>query len=147
MGYLVSYPAGWTPSPATEAWKPGAPNFWDDPVGDRLESATAGFRGTSQRLAAGQTAEAWLNDYLAASPRCELSERVPVGGQIGTVDLNGCAGQGRLRGRVFDVVVVSGGRGYNFTMEGDVDKALWLAMLATVKFAPGSAVDATPGPR
>jgi hypothetical protein len=47
-------------------------------------------------------------------------------------------------GHIFDVVVVAGGRGYNFTMEGDVDHAFFLAMLATVVFTPGSAADTAP---
>ena len=64
---------------------------------------------------------------------------MPVGGETGVIDLNGCGGLGRLRGRVFDVVVVSGGRGYNFTMEGDVDHALLLAMLASVSLDPAGA--------
>src|SRR6476661_2778428 len=46
MGYTVDYPGGWTPTTATDLWLPSASNFWDDPVGDRLESSVAGFRGT-----------------------------------------------------------------------------------------------------
>jgi hypothetical protein len=140
MGYSVEYPAGWTATPATALWVPDAPNYWDDPVGDRLESAKAGFRGTSQPLADGQSAEQWLHDYLALEPTgCGERERVAVGDQTGTIGLNGCAGQGRLGGKVFDLVVVSGRRGYNFTMEGRVDHDFFLATLATVKFQPGSA--------
>ena len=146
MGYSVMYPTGWTPTAATEAWLPGASNFWDDPVGDRLESATAGFRGTSQPLASGQTPEQWLEEYLAGSPSCGDPEQVPVADEMGTVDLNGCAGQGRLGGRVFDVAVVSGDRGYNFTMEGEVDHAFFLAMLAAVTLEPASAVDSSSPP-
>ena len=50
--------------------------------------------------------------------------------------LNGCAGQGRLGGKVFDLILVNGYRAYNFTMEGDVNRDFLLAMLATVKFDP-----------
>lgn len=63
------------------------------------------------------------------------------GDGLGLIDLNGCDGLGRLGGKVFDVVIVAGGRGYNFTMEGDVTRSLLLAMLATVKFQPGRATD------
>lgn len=140
MGYRVEYPASWTATPATDLWMPDTPNYWDDPVGDRLESAKAGFRGTSQPLAKGQSADEWLHDYLDSEPTgCGKRERVPVGDQTGTIGLNGCAGQGRLGGKVFDLVVVSGHRGYNFTMEGRVDRGFLLAMLATVKFDPGPA--------
>ena len=147
MGYSVAYPVGWTVTAATEVWTPDAPNFWDDPAGDRIESQTAGVRGTSQKLAAGQSPEDWLNAYLALAPTgCGEPEEVPVDGETGTIDLNGCAGQGRLGGRVFDVVVVSGDRGYDFTMEGDVDHDLLVAMLATVSFAPEEAREASPSP-
>jgi hypothetical protein len=141
MGYSVHYPAGWEPDPATEPWLPTSANFWDDPVGDRIESEVAGFRGTSQPLAADQTGEEWLDAYFGSSPGCGEREDVPVGDQVGTIDLNGCRGLGRLRGLVFDLAVVADGRGYNFTMEGEVDHALFLAMLATVTFDPESAID------
>jgi len=67
------------------------------------------------------------------------AQGVPVGGQVGTIDLNDCDGFGRLGGRVFDLAVVAGGRGYNFTMEGTVDRAFDLAVLGTVTFSPKSA--------
>ena len=126
---------------ASEPWRVGASEFWDDPNGDRIESADAGFRGGSQKLAQGETPEAWLDAYLADSPSCGVREQIPLGGGQATIDLNGCQGQGRLGGRVYDVVVVIGGRGFNFTMEGDVDHEFLLAMLATVTFDPASAVD------
>jgi hypothetical protein len=147
MGYSVAYPAGWTPAPAMELWEPQASNLWDDPVGDRIESKTAGFRGTSQALAAGQSPDEWLAAYLGSAPTgCGEREQVPVGGETGTIDLNGCAGRGRLGGRVFDLVVVAGGRGYNFTMEGDVDHDLLVAMLATVSLDPAEAAEASDRP-
>jgi len=61
---------------------------------------------------------------------------VPVDGQVGTLGLNGFAGQGRLRGKVFDLVVVSGNRGYDFTIDGKVGRDILLAMLGTVKLDP-----------
>jgi hypothetical protein len=139
MGYSVRYPTGWTAHPATESWLPGASNFWDDPVGDRLEGVGVGFRGTSQALAKSQSASDWLKEYFGSSPGCGKREEVPVGDQVGTIDLNGCPGLGRLGGRVYDLAVVAGGRGYNFTMEGKVDHSFFVAMLATVKFDPKSA--------
>jgi hypothetical protein len=135
MNYSVRYPEAWTAYPATELWLPGSRNLWDDPVGDRLEGRAVGFRGTSQALAKGQAADAWLKDYFGSGPSCGDSEQVHVGDHMGTVGLNGCAGRGRLGGRVYDVALVVDSRGYNFTMEGTVDHAFWLAMLATVKFA------------
>jgi hypothetical protein len=141
MGFTVDYPGGWTITPAAVLWTPDAGNFWDDPDGDRLESGTAGFRGASQPLHKGQKPAEWLADYLATVPPvdCGEPEQVPVGDATGTISLNGCAGEGRLGGRVFDVAVVSGRRGYNFTMEGDVTHDFFLAMLATVTFEPDKA--------
>jgi hypothetical protein len=141
MGYTVTYPLEWVPTPATRPWTRESTNFWDDPVGDRMESATAGLRGTSQPLSPGQTPAQWLQEYLASSPACGDREQVPIDDHTGTIDLNGCNGQGRLGGKIFDAVVVTGGRGYNFTMEGDVDHAQFLAILASVKFSPERAVD------
>ena len=146
MGYSVRYPAGWTITPASQRWPLRHTSFWDTPDGDRLEGHAVGFRGTSQALAAGQSSGAWLSDYIMSSMPCGTAEQVPVGDQTGTVDLNDCPAQGRLGGRVDDVAVVVGGRGYNFTMEGQVDRTFWLAMLAAVTFTPQTAIDATPAP-
>jgi len=88
----------------------------------------------------------WTADYIESSMPCGTEEQVPVGDRTGTVDLNDCPGQGRLGGRVSDIAVVAGGRGYNFTMEGQVDHTFWLAMLAGVTFTPQSATDANPAP-
>jgi hypothetical protein len=68
-----------------------------------------------------------------------VREQVPLGGSEATIGLNGCKGLGRLGGRVFDLIVVVGRRAYNFTMEGNVDHAFLLAMLATIEFIPSSA--------
>jgi hypothetical protein len=139
MGYSVKYPASWTVTLATQGWAMGHTSFWDTPDGDRLEGDSAGFRGTSQALAPGQSASQWIAEYISTSLPCGSREQVPVGDQVGTIDLNDCPGMGRLGGRVFDIAVVAGGRGYNFTMEGKVDRAFFLAMLAKVTFMPQTA--------
>lgn len=139
MGYSVRYAAGWTITLATDSWPLGKTSFWDTPDGDRLEGDAAGFRGTSQALAPGMSASQWIAEYIGTSYTCGTEEQVPVGDQVGTIDLNDCPGAGRLGGRVFDIAVVSDGRGYNFTMEGRVDRAFFLAMLATVTFSPETA--------
>lgn len=149
MGYSVKYPAGWKVTPATAIWQRGAIDYWDYPELDKLDGKSAGFHGTSQALAPGQSAAQWLSAYLgsAAGANCGAQEQVPVGGQIGVIDGNGCASDpshGGYVGRLYDLVVVAGGRGYNFAMEGQVDHAFFLAMLATVTFTPQTATDATP---
>ena len=139
MGYSVKYPAGWKVTVASQSWPLGKTSYWDTPDGDRIESDSAGFRGTSQALAAGQSEAEWIRQYIASSMPCGNSEQVPVGAFVGTIDLNDCPGMGRLGGRVFDIAVVAGGRGYNFTMEGQVDRIFFLAMLAAVTFTPQTA--------
>jgi hypothetical protein len=108
----------------------------------------AGLHGTSQALAPGQSAAQWLSAYLtSAGANCGTQEHVPVGGQIGVIDGNGCASDpshGGYVGRIYDVAVVADGRGYNFAMEGEVDHAFFLAVLATVTFTPQTATDANP---
>jgi len=107
----------------------------------------------SQALADGQTAESWRSGYIGAEPTCDGISRLPaevdVGGQTGTVTLNGClaAGGGIAPGGVvYDVIVVVDGRGYDFTVDGIVDAAYVQALLATVTFDPASAIDSPPSP-
>lgn len=138
MGYSVKYPADWTATSATEIWKHGAPDLWNEPELDKLDGKGVGFRGTSQVLAAGETPQAWIDQYLASSFQCGQREQVTVGGQTGTMDANGCASD-PVPGHLFDAVFVVGGRGYNFAMEGKIDHAFFLALLATVTFTPMTA--------
>ena len=147
MGYSVKYPAGWKVTPATATWRHGVTNFWNDPEEDRLDGPSAGFHGTSQTLAPGQSPTGWIAEYIKSSIPCGTEELVPVGNQIGTIDLNGCPshpGHGGYVGRIYDLAVVAGGRGYNFTMEGQVDHAFFLTMLAAVTFTPETATDTIP---
>jgi hypothetical protein len=126
---------------ATAPWRPAEDDFWDQPNGDRIESADAGFRG-SQPLAPGQSAEAWVDAYVGTQvTRCGQREQIRLGRSDATIDLNGCRGMGRLGGRIFDLVVVVGGRAYNFTTEGEIDRDFLDALLATIEFDPSSAVD------
>jgi|SRR5579864_1233574 len=140
MGYSVKYPAGWKVTPATARWPPGAINYWDSPELDKLDGKSAEFRGSSQALATGQSTAQWVSAYLAsAGANCGTQEHVSVGDQIGLIDGNDCAfdtSHGGYPGRLYDLVVVAGGRGYNFAMEGQVDHAFFLAMLATITLTP-----------
>jgi hypothetical protein len=133
MHYSVNYPADWAVTPATQLWN-GEWGNWGQPDIDHLDGKYLAFWGTSQPLRPGQSATKWMNQYLAAvaSNKCGVQEHVAVAGHAGVIDLNGCNST-ELPGRVYDVVVVAGGRGYNFSMEGSVDHPLLLAMLATVK--------------
>jgi len=142
MGYTVRYPKGWNVYKATAPWRAGEDDNWDAPNGDRIESADAGFRGGSQPLAPGQAATDWIDTYVATQVTwCGKREQIELGGSEATIDLNGCAGMGRLGGHIFDLVVVVGDRAYNFTTEGNIDRDFLDALLATIEFDPSSAVD------
>lgn len=142
MGFSVDYPEGWTTFNASKPWVPGELETWDAPNGDRIESSDAGFRGGSQALPAGQTGQEWIDAYMATEPTgCGEREQIPLADTQATIGLNGCRGLGRLGGRVYDLVLVKDGRAYNFTMEGAIDRAFLLAILATVKLDPASAID------
>jgi hypothetical protein len=133
MHYSVNYPADWAVTPATQLWH-GEWGSWGQPDIDHLDGKYVAFWGTSQPLRPGQSATKWMNQYLAtvASNKCGVQENLAVAGHAGVIDLNGCNST-ELPGRIYDVVVVAGGRGYNFSMEGAVDHPFLLAMLATVK--------------
>lgn len=148
-GYAVVVPASWTAIPASQAWLPGTPNGWGSAVNDELidPARQVRFMGTSQPLASGQSGAEWVQAYVDRNTPCTgegpTPEQTLIGGQPGTIDQNGCLSAHdprSLGGRVYDVVVVVGGRGYNFEMDGQVDHAYLLAVLATITFNPASAV-------
>jgi hypothetical protein len=53
----------------------------------------------------------------------------------GLIDLNGCSSTD-MPGHVYSAAVVIDGRGYSFSMQRQVDHALFVAMLRTVSFGP-----------
>lgn len=135
MYFSLRYPAGWSITPATEAWREKGAS-WTPTQVDLLKGEFVALRATSQELDRGQAADAWLRRYLAAAASTCLetpNEAVAIDGHLGVIDSNGCPAS-PLAGQLFDVAVVAGGRGYNFTMEGAVDRASFLAILKTVRF-------------
>jgi hypothetical protein len=150
-GYSVIYPNDWVVTPATDSWQAGAINQWGSAALDELRGSTARFVGASQRLAPGQTADAWLSDFATQAcitPRDKwLSVR--IGASAGLIDADGCEapdpplGKG---GSLYDAVVIVDGRAYNFTMDGELSHSDFIAVLATVALDPASAVDLTSSP-
>ena len=152
-GYSIHHPATWTATPATARWTPGIIVYWGDPALDDLRGADVRLVAASQPLEPGQTPEEWVAAYAGSAPGCDgpskLPEHVSVGGSVGTVTLNGCPAVGggiAPSGVIYDVVVVVGGRAYDYTVDGIVDAAYVQALLATVAFDPASAIDPTPAP-
>jgi len=150
-GYSVKYPGDWTAIPATAGWEAGTVGQWGSPVLDELRGSTARFVGASQALAADETAEQWLATYGVGSclgPQAEWP-RVTIGTATGLVDANGCVAPGPpfgKGGRLFDAVVIFGGRAYNFAMDGELTYPDFVAILSTVTLDPATAVDPTPSP-
>ena len=142
-GFAVGYPAGWTVTPATRPWLTETENNWSSGINDELAGADIRFSGAAQPLAIGQTADAWVLDY--GSPVAALAGQggspadwptVTIGGLQGWIDVNDAAASGGAiipGARIFDAVVVSGGYGFNFNMDGNVDRATFDEFLASVK--------------
>lgn len=151
MGYSIAYPPGAVCAPATKPWLPGTTTLWGDPTVDLLLAPGVRLVGSSQPLAAGQSADDWIRAYLAVQTPCTGERPAPeaatIDGQQGVIDQNGCStdGFGGIvpGGRLFDAFVVKGDRGYQFTLDGNVDHAYFLAVLGTIKLNPASAVDAS----
>jgi hypothetical protein len=150
-GFSLTYPGDWTVTPATARWETGAINLWGSAALDELHGSTVRFAGTSQPLATGQTPEAWLAAHAAESCLGEPSSwpTVPIGTATGYITADGCEVPDppiAKGGRIFDAVVIVGGRAYDFTMDGELTPADFVAVLAAVTLDPASAVDASPPP-
>lgn len=150
-GYSVGYPADWIVTPAKSPWNAGVVNQWGSTALDELKSATARFVGTSQPLAAGQTADQWLASYAAGACITPQSRwpSVSIGTAAGLIDADGCEAPDPPLGKggpIFEAVVVVGGRAYAFTMDGELSHSDFVSFLAAVTLEPGSAIDATPLP-
>ena len=150
-GYSVLYPSEWTATPAGASWEKGVVTQWGSPALDELRGSVARFVGASQPLAAGQTADEWLAAFSAGSclglPANWRS--VAIGAAEGLIDADGCDAPGAPLGKggqLFDAVVISGGRAYNFTMDGQVSPADFVAVLAPVTLDPASADDSSSSP-
>jgi hypothetical protein len=137
--FAVRYPAGWTATPASAPWVGDASLLWGAAALDDLHGTDVRLVAASQALVAGQSGGEWLAAKTGVPP-CEGGSRLPaqvaVGPAVGAVTLNGCPADGGIApgGVIYDVVVVVGTRGYDFTVDGIVDAAYVEALLETVTF-------------
>jgi hypothetical protein len=136
MHYAINFPAGWTATPASQAWR-GRSDPVDEQNADKLVGGSVVFTGTSELLAGGQSPANWIGWYLAAAgtDKCGVREYTDFMGLTGVIDLNGCAST-NMAGHLYSAAVVIDGRGYSFTIEGRVDHSLFVSMLRTVSFGP-----------
>ena len=135
-GYAVHYPAGWAVTPATKAWSELGKNGWGSGMNDELSSSTVRFSGASRPLEAGQTDDQWLTAYAGGASTSSWPT-VTIGGKPGFITYDGgpAAGGSITVGAVmYDAVAVVGGRGYNFNMDGLVDRPTFERFLTTITF-------------
>jgi hypothetical protein len=150
-GYTLQYPADWTVIPATASWVTGVVNQWGSPALDELRGSTVRFVAASQPLPPGETPDEWLTAYAPSAcitPRTDWPT-VYIGAATGQITSDGCEAPDPPLGKggpLFDAVVVLDGRAYDFTMDGELSHADFVAVLAAVSLDPTSAVDGPPSP-
>jgi hypothetical protein len=144
-GYSARYPMTWTTTDGKGPWPPGEVLRHDDPRLDVIEGATdAGqvrFVAASQPVPTGTTARQFGNSEnpFSCPPGDPLPEALTLDGAPAFVTLNGCPSEGGLGGLIWDVVVISGGRGYDFTIDGALESTDAAAWLAGIRLHPTSA--------
>lgn len=144
-GYSVRYPTTWVTTDGKGPWPPGQVLRHDDPRLDVIEGSTeAGqirFVAASQPVPAGTTARQFGNaeNPFSCPPGDGLPKALTIDGLPAFVTLNGCPSQGGLGGLIWDVVVISGGRGYDFTIDGALVSPEAAAWLASIRLQPTSA--------
>ncbi len=148
-GYFVEVPGDWSQAPATKPWtkfiNSGADTPWiarGNASLDELTGTDARFTAWEQPIPAGQTPDQWLRNLGVGNGVCsapsQLPESFPVGQSQGHTIVNGCPVNGGLfPGAVgYEVAVVYNGHGWDFNVDGRVDAAYVMRLLATVVFLP-----------
>jgi hypothetical protein len=152
-GFSVSYPAGWSIRPATESWPSDMFLPLGNPAFDQLQRpGEAELNVASQPLAAGQTEADWLaaffHPFQGAAPCGTVpadSPRLPIDGRIGYLVNAGCPMPADRSFSVPDLqyraIVIADGRVYDIRLDGNVDRAYFDAIVATIRLDPSSALD------
>ena len=137
-GYSVGYPSNWITTDGNGPWPSGQVLRHGDPRLDVIQgSTTVGpvrFVGASQPVAAGTTLQQFggSENPFTCSPGDRLPKPLTVDGAAAFVTLDGCPSEADLGGLIWDVVVIRGGRGYDFTIDGAIgasDAGVWLASI------------------
>lgn len=157
-GYSVRYPEGWVVSSGGGPWPLGENLMHGNPHLDEIVSPAGIGRmrlvGASIALPAGMTMDgfrAFASPPIACEAKAPLPDPVLIDGVQALVSLNGCASLSNLGGNIYDLLVIKGGRGYDFTLDGDLTAAEAVAWLATIHLEPdraptGSAAPSPSGP-
>ena len=161
-GYQVGYPTGWTVTKGIGPWPPGTARYPANSVSDAIVTPSGAYRmrfsGASIALPRGMTMDGFrafaspLSSPFnpdACAPVAPLPVPVMIDYQANpgkspqqveaVVSINGCLALAELGGYIYDVEVIAGGRGYTFTLDGQLTTADALAWLATIKLEPASA--------
>jgi hypothetical protein len=124
---------------ATSTWTtPG------DPTLDTIASKDARLSVASQPLTAGQSPDEWLAEYCHYAAAASCGATIKIGGETGSLAQDGGAAAGRtvaVGGVIFDAAIVVDRRGYEFSLDGQVDRGLFDALLASVHFDAAHAID------
>ena len=168
-GYQIRYPTDWSVRPGTPPWEVGVGLMPDNPTSDKILSPVGPDRmrisAASLLLPSGMTIDAFRanaaplagpSNTTPCTPIAPLSGPVLLEGQTSpgaspqqvqaVVSINGCGALAELGGHVYDLEVIAGGRGYEFTLDGEISSADALAWLATITLEPARAAAATGAP-
>jgi hypothetical protein len=156
-GYTLHYPAQWALlGRAAEFGPSDRMPVPQNPSLDVIGSPTQRLSVTS-RLLEGASEQAWAQAFCEAtqthwSPPCDQDvanwERVPLANDEAWVLVNGdtAAAFPAADSREYIATAVKGGRAYEIRLEGDVERTLFDAILASMSLDPGSAADTPPQP-
>jgi hypothetical protein len=151
-GYTVSYPSGWQTTAGAGPWPLKTSLGHGDPHLDVVRGTVGRdevrFIGASQALPEGTTIDVFRS--WASPESCQALDPIPtpfmVGGATALFSLNGCRSLAELGGLIWDVEIVSGGRGYDFTVDGPLSSAEVAAWLTAIKLEPASAPTGSAAP-
>ncbi len=151
-GYTIAYPAGWSSSPATQAWSPPdwkAGGSETEPF-DFLEGGGESpfVRAASAPLPTGvPNADDWIDEFLTfGDPKC-----VPPRERQEAITIDGAPGRLRDACGEIEATVVLDGHVYMFTLfiwnDGVTNgRELFDALAATIDLRPEDAVLPSPSP-
>ena len=152
-GFTVSYPAGWSVRPATDIWPSDIFLPLGHPAFDSLQQpGEAELNVASQRLAVGQTEAEWLDAFFhpfqGAAPCGTLPDKSPrlaIDGRTGYLVTDACPMPADRQFSVPDLeyraIVIADGRVYDIRLHGNIDRAWFDAIVATIRLDPSSALD------
>jgi hypothetical protein len=147
-GYSIDYPGSWTPSAATVAWNARRGEL-DERTSDQLLNDDFGvFRIASTALPDSVDTDIWIGQWMTEAPTPCAPERAT----LAEIVIDGQPGRIRTSCGDVEATVVAGGRAYMFTLFDDSPtsgvsaRAVFEAMIATVRLTPGTATRESPGP-